>query len=62
MKKCVWIAAQSEGRTDSEVQAPPLAARPATALMILTPDLGLSIHVSMFEYVRLVHGNSSAIS
>jgi len=31
----------------------------ATPLMTLTTDLGLSIRVSMFEYVRLVTGTSS---
>ena len=31
----------------------------ATPLMTLITDLGLSIRVSMFEYVRLVTGNSS---
>jgi len=31
----------------------------ATPLMTLTTDLGLSIHVSMFEYVRLVTGTFS---
>jgi len=30
-----------------------------TPLMTLTTDLGLSIRVSMFEYVRLVTGTSS---
>jgi hypothetical protein len=62
MRKSVWIA------TDSKQVAPggsgtkdlPLAERPTTPLM--TPpntDLGLSIRVSMFEYVRLVTGTSS---
>jgi len=31
----------------------------ATPLMTLTKDLGLSIHVSMFEHVRLVTGTCS---
>jgi len=31
----------------------------ATPLMTLTTDLGLSIRVSMFEYVRLVTGTTS---
>ena len=31
----------------------------ATPLMTLTTDLGLSIRVFMFEYVRLVTGTSS---
>jgi len=31
----------------------------ATPLMTVTTDLGLSIRVSMFEYVRLVIGTSS---
>jgi len=31
----------------------------ATPLMTLTTDLGLSIRVSMIEYVRLVTGTSS---
>ena len=30
----------------------------ATPLMTLTTDLGLSIRVSMFEYLRLVTGTS----
>ena len=30
-----------------------------TPLMTLTTDLGLSIRVSMFEYVRLLTGTSS---
>ena len=33
----------------------------ATPLMTLTTDLGLSIRVSMFEYVRLVTGTSSQV-
>jgi len=33
----------------------------ATPLMTLTTDLGLSIRVSMFEYVRLVIGTSSCM-
>jgi len=33
----------------------------ATPLMTLTTDLGLSIRVSMFEYVRLVTGISSQV-
>jgi len=36
-------------RGDSGAEAPPLAAHP---LMTLTTGLGLSIRVSMFEYVR----------
>jgi len=31
----------------------------ATPLMTLTTDLGLPIHVSMFEHMRLVTGTSS---
>ena len=38
---------------------PPLAARPATPLIIPTTILGLSIRVCVFEYVRLVSGFSS---
>jgi len=34
----------------------------ATPLMTLTTDLGLSIRVSVFEYVRLVTGTSSWVS
>ena len=30
----------------------------ATPLMTVTADLGLSIHVSIFEYVRMVPGTS----
>jgi hypothetical protein len=33
----------------------------ATPLMTLTTDLGLSVRVSMFEYVRLVTGTSSEV-
>ena len=34
----------------------------AAPLIILTTDLGLSIHVSMFEYVRLVELNDGCYS